>query len=515
MKRTFFYLFIFFMAKSTIAQSGLPMKKITIFKNGTALVVREGTIPLKGTLGLLPIPTFALSGTYFLGTAKENPIKNLEFKNDTIKRKEKVSSLWHLVAANIGKNATISFSPMQKIDKQISGKILDVDLNAGIAKVKQENGKVASISSTDIYLVETAEEGNSMYMADSITRMINIHTEKSGESIAAQEFYMQSNINWMPSYFLKLKDAQNARLEMKAIVENFSDELNDVETELIVGAPQMINSGELDPMTYDYYTATNEAAALQKNYMYSNAMQTKSNYAALDAAAPARDFESNFQTQGEKLDDQYIYKIGKISLKRESKGSFPIFANNLEYKHKYEASIYDKTNFFNTRFCDNAETLFDVYHSLEIKNVSNVPLTTAPVTVINEKEQFLAQDEIKYTPIGATANVRLSKAIDIVLKNTEEETFRNEAAKKVGKVNYAQVKLKGTVLVENFSDKDVAMTVKKEVNGAVLSATDEGKILKKKSYNYYNPFSEIKWDITVKKGEKRTINYEYEVFFVM
>src|SRR5579864_8689825 len=104
--------------------------------------------------------------------------------------------------------------------------------------------------------------------------------------------------------------------------------------------------------------------------------------------------------------------------------------------------------------------------------------------VLNDKEQFIAQDELKYTPVGSSTSIRLSKAVDIIMKNTEEEKSREDNAKKIAKTNYSKVVLKGTVNVDNYQNKEVTITVTKSMNGSVLSQSDNGKVTKNKSYNY-------------------------------
>ena len=509
-----YVLIMLLLANTCFAQNSLPVKKISIFKNNTAMVVKEGTAPMHSGRATIPVPGHTIYGTFFLGTPKENPIKNMSVVNDTLKKQQKALAVWQLIAGNIGKAATISFTPAQKVDKFISGRILSYSLQTGLIQVKEDNGKVASIASTDVYEVEFSEESNGFYMADSIQRSLILTPQNTADNISLEEIYMETGINWMPSYFLKLKDDKTARLEMKATIENFSEGLNDAETELIVGAPQMTNSGTPDPMTYDYQTV-GVPSAPATGYLYSNAMQTRSAMAykeAADESSPA--FESTFTTSGEKNGDMYIYKIGKISIGKNSKAIYPIFAGNIEYKDKYEGTIYDKTNFGSTRSADNEETPFDVFHSLEIKNSASVPLTTAPITIVNDREQFLAQDNLNYTPVGAPSTIRLSKAVDIIMKNAEEESTRTDNAKKIGKQVYSSIKLKGRVTIENFQDKEVTVSTTKEVNGDVSTSSDSGKIVKHKGAARINPYTQIKWDVKLAPNEKKTLTYEYEVFFV-
>ncbi|MES2620481.1 MAG: hypothetical protein V4615_06485 [Bacteroidota bacterium] len=500
-------------ALSTLsAQTSLPIKKVTVFKNATAMLVKEGNAAVKdGSVGLA-IPEQTLFGAFFIGSGKDNAVKNVVFKNDTLKRKSPSTSVWQFLAGNVNKAVTIAYTPTQGIDKTVSGKVLSYDLYSGIMKFAADGGKTMVMNVNQIYQADFKEDPTNFYMADSIKRMMVLKPEKAADNIALQEIYMTGGINWIPSYYLKLKDDKSARLEMKATVENYAEDLKDAETELVVGAPQMSYSGKMDPMTYDYLTVSGNVGRggyAAKSYLQSNAMAAD----GLEMAEKVY-FDNSFSTEGEKMGDMYIYKLGKITLPNQSKGSFPIFAGNVDYKDKYEGTVHDITNYFNNRFVPQDERIFDIFHSLEVKNTSSVPLTTASVMVLNEKDQFVAQDELKYTPVGSTSNIRLSKAIDIIMKNSEDEKNREDNAKKIGKVTYSKVILKGSVNVDNFQNKEVTVSITKSLSGTVLAQSDGAKVTKVNSYNYINPNSNIKWEVNLKANEKKTLTYEYEVYFV-
>lgn len=501
-----------FAALQVFAQNALNSKKVTIYKNGTALIVNEGNAKTKNGNAVLPLPEKVLYGAYWIGSGKENSIKQISFKNDTLKKQKRCENVAEFLAGNIGKQATVYFTAANAIDKSLTGNILDFYQPTQMLKFKTDKG-TSWISAKNIYQVEFKEQENTTFLADSLKKMIVVQPEKNAASIALQEFYLQSGINWVPSFFLKLKDDKNARLEMKALIENGGEAIDNAETEVVVGAPQLAFGLKADPMTYDYITNDNPPAApnYAGNGQYNYKMVRSMAIAEADAAGA---FEETFSTEGEKSGDLYFYKLGKISLAKGAKGSFPIFGKELEYKNKYECNIPDHVNFYATRFTNNEENKHDVFHSLEIKNTSGVPLTSAPVMVLNEKEQFLAQDNMNYTPQNATTSVRLSKAIDVVLKNQEEETNRNDSYKKVGKSNFGKVVIKGNITIENFQATAIVLNVTKNVTGEVLKQSDNGSVIKKK--NYYtgtNPTSEIKWELNLKPNEKKTVTYEYEVLY--
>lgn len=491
------------------AQQPLPLKKITIFKNGSCLLAREGKTAVKDGAARLPIPQEVLFGGYWIGATGGNTIQSLTFKKDRFEKKETAKEFWQYLSGNVGKAVTVSI--MAKNNETISGKIVGFEKESGIVKLKQDNGKITFLQTANIFQLDFNEEANSSFVQDSALRMVLLKPEKATNELNLQQLSMQAGVNWVPSYLLKIKDEKTARLEMKAVVENGIEDINDAETELVVGSPQMYFGMRRDPITYDYLTTD---GASSQEFQQPSQMLSNVAFARMDKVAEAESaFGGSFSTEGEKSGDLYIYKIGKISLPNRSKGSYPVFASPVEYKHKYEGVIPDKTNYYNSRFIDNNETNFDVYHSLELRNNTQVPFTTAPVLVVTEKEQFLAQDILKYTPVGGTVDVKLSKAIDIVMRNAEEESQRNDSYKKINSFMYSRVVVKGSINISNLQSKEVTVNVKKLLAGTVLSQSDGGKAVKTGIGYDNNPGSSIAWEIKMPVNSKKTLNYEYEVLY--
>lgn len=515
MKKSLIPVFLMAFAVSAVCQNSLPLKKVSIFKNTTSMIVKEGTLQNNNGQFVLPIPGQVLFGTYWLGSNKENNLKSITFKTDTLKKISEAKNISQLIVSNIGKQVSVINYKSEKISGKITG-----FLNAGeIAKIKADNGKTVYAEVRNLVQIEFTDDNNSSMQSDTITRFISIQPEKKSESLNLQECYLQLGFNWIPSYLLKLTNDKDARLEMKATVENYSENLNDVETELVVGSPQVYFGLRQDPLTYNYVTSNSGSygttARWDNNAMrndMSNMMQVQTATTSIGDGRYGY-IESDFETEGEKNNDLYYYNLGKISLEKNSKGNFPVFSIALEYKNKYEANIPDKVNYSSYQYCDNSETNYDVFHSVEFKNSSKFPFTTAPVMVIADKSQFLAQDLLKYTPTGATTTVKLSKAIDILLKNSEEEINRADNVKKIARTSYSKVILKGTVHIENHQQKAVTIEIVKNINGTATNAG--GATFKKvKAYNNVNPAGELKWEITMNAGEKKQLNYEYEVYFV-
>ena len=219
------------------------------------MMVKEGTVPVKEGGVDMPIPDQVLFGTFFMGSPKDNAIKNVVFRNDTIKKKDQSRAVWQFLAGNINKPVTINYTPTQGIDKAVSGKVLSYDLYNGLLKFLTDAGKTLVMHVGSIYQADFKDDPSTYYMADSIKRVMVIKPEKPVNDISLQQIYMTGGINWIPSYFLRLKDDKTARLEMKATIENYAEDLSETDMELVVGAPQMIYSNKPDPMTYNYLSS--------------------------------------------------------------------------------------------------------------------------------------------------------------------------------------------------------------------------------------------------------------------
>jgi hypothetical protein len=222
---------------------------------------------------------------------------------------------------------------------------------------------------------------------------------------------------------------------------------------------------------------------------------------------------TTYTTEGEKTNDLYMYNLGKVSIPMNSKASFMIFSQKIPYKDVYTVNIGDVINYCSTKYINNdPNRKYNVFHSLKLENTSKNPLTTAPVFILDENLQPLAQDEIKYTPVGGDVSVQLSNAVDVRIKNSEEEVKVVERAKVESKVVYNKVTIKGTIEVNNLQDKKINLNLYKDINAKVIEASHNGVIKKSGRYSGLNPFTQINWEIPVEKNEKVEINYQYEVF---
>jgi hypothetical protein len=153
---------------------------------------------------------------------------------------------------------------------------------------------------------------------------------------------------------------------------------------------------------------------------------------------------------------------------------------------------------------EDEENLIQAYHSYLITNNSNAPLTTGAALVLNQNGQPLSQAQLTYTPVKGSSEMQLSKAIDVQVKNEEEESSRGKSTiKKTGSLYYEKVNTTGTVTITNYKDKKVKIRVTKLIGGTFSTASNNGKARKNRTAN------EVYWEVEIEAGAKLSLSYEY------
>jgi hypothetical protein len=583
MKKTTLSAFALISALVTHAQ--LQPTKLSVFSNGTFFEQKEGKLKFNNNTAHVDLPGTILQGTFWLAGSNDIKIKQIDVAVDTVKKVKNSQFLDDFLAGNEGKNVTLRFTPAlttvaNPILRSLTGTLVSFNKQSGLIKLKTTEGKIILINADNLNDIDLDANANETFKDDTLIRRASIYLDKPATEAPFNQVTMQTGLQWQPSYFIKLENDKDARLIMKATVENGTEvDYDKIDLDLVVGSPQLFFGTAVDPVSNFYIP--DPAAADPYNYRWSfdgdgtedgwdyrgikaggrfrraftrnedfarqtyNVTVTDANGAtmyepSIDGVMPVTsgqpamyntlsgvvDFTStgayqvalditgdkDYSSEGKKSADLYYYHAGKVSLPRNVKTLLPISQNTISYKHVYEANVGDITNYaYNRAVLTDEPKPVDVFHSLKITNKTAAPLTEAPVFVVNEKEDPIAQDKLNYTPINEDASIKLSKAIDVSVKGKEEETGKDEKARKFNKKTYDKVMLKGTLDVANYLDKPITLTLKKALRGEVTK-TDGGAVTKPGRFLDINPVSLIKWEVDLKPGEKKTIVYEYEVY---
>ncbi len=491
MRKQHLVLMFFFIWCFSSAQSVLTPTQINVFKNGTYYIVKEGTVYPKLNKVSLDVPVLPLLGTYWINTAKDVNISKITYITDTLKSKTTAENIPEIVKANKGKLVRVSYKCDDKTSKEINGVLQNYFEMSGMLKIKTADAKTVYVLVSGINDFAVEETPADKLTNDSLVRHANIEFDKSYTSTNLKLVYMQTGIQWVPSYNIKLISDKELQLEMKGLVENDAEEINNCDLTLTVGNPQFFYGFTVDPLAYQsqssvasfYPTTKSGGLGYYGNVQAQEDKKSEPPYDAYDTVISTPTYSwndySTYSTDGEKTNDLYMYKLGKVSLKMGTKSSFLMFSMNLPYKDVYEVDIYDVVNYsYNSYIGNDPEQKFNVYHSLKLTNTTTNPLTTAPVFVMDENLQPLSQDQMKYTPVSSTVSVQLAKASDVIVKNTEEEGAKSDDTKKYGRETYMKVTIKGSVVVENLQTKKITLSLTKSLTAEVTTTSDSGIVKK-------------------------------------
>lgn len=554
------------------AKAQLKPTKLSVFSNGTFYQKSEGQLKFTNNRASIDLPGTILYGTFWLAGENTAKVKQIDVSIDTIKKIKQSQFIDDFLVGNEGKNMTLRFTQPAisgvSTLRTITGSLLNFNSQTGLIKFKTLDGKVLIINTDKLNDIDLDAGANETFKDDTLIRRAKIILDKPLAEASFNQVSMQTGLQWQPSYFIKLENDKDARIIMKATVENGTEvDYNNIDLDLVVGSPQLYFGSKTDPVSdfyipvpyggtgaYSYaWDAQGESTintrgardgSFRREYrkgdainyldgdydgkilytepvtggvpaMYGNVSSGIISLPSLEAV----DFEryditadKDYSSEGKKSADLYYYHAGKVSIPKGAKTLLPISQSSINYKHVYEATIGDINNYAaNKSIIVEEQKIIDVFHSLKLTNKTNAPFTEAPVFVVNENEDPIAQDLLKYTPINEETSIKLAKAIDVSVKTKEVEQSKDEKAKKINRKSYDKVVLKGTLDVANYLDKPITLTLKKALRGEVTKP-DGGTVIKPGKFLAVNPVSLIKWDVELKAGEKKTIVYEYEVY---
>lgn len=339
--------------------------------------------------------------------------------------------------------------------------------------------------------------------------------------------YLEKGFGWTPSYLISLQDEKTAQITMQAVVVNDAEDIHNADVFFVVGVPNFAYSGIPSPMALQQSLADmmREAQNLNANQRSLNSNALMGQRIAPVAAEMVAVADEGFSTEVNELvgapeEDLFLYSHSGTTLARGERATYDVFSGSIAFEHIYEWDIPDTSrvdpygnmqNVYNASGTSDKSAMNNVWHSLSLKNSSKFPWTSAPAMVISGAKP-VAQDTLLYTPKGASSNLKVTVATDIRASQEELEVERQEGVSHRPGYNYDAVTVEGTLKLENYKSKDVHMLVRKSLHGTVLSSTDDGKAEKlAQGIVPENPSSLLRWDLTLKADEKKTITYRYKI----
>lgn len=483
----------------------LQPSRLSIFKNGTYFIKKSATVNVQNQSFTIPAPTNVLMGSFWLATSKDATVKSIQIKQDTFRIPHVCQSMEDYLKASINKFVTLYYGSFST--DSIAGILLDFNPITRSLKVRNRNNKI-EIFSSDTYNHFVMNEDNNSVQTDSIAPLASIKLNQNVASTMASTLSLEKGIQWVPSYLLTIVNDKEATLSMKATIINNGESYFNTEMDIIIGKPELFYGDVLDPICTNFLNNI-VFGAREYNQMSYNFGNTASRY---DAAETEKEEDGTGNEgedkEGSKLEDLYIYKLGKIDLEKGAATIIPVSTATIKYEDLYTVDLP-----INSTTNDKANPI-EVFHKYKILNSGNAPLTTGSVLVINQNELPIAQSQIKYTPAKGEQEVNISKAIDVQVRNEETEGKREKSNKKLSDgVMYDKVNYNGRIFLQNLQNKTIKIKISKSATGFATATSVNGKIKKvKDEYTSVNALSMMEWEVELAAGQKMELTYNYFAF---
>jgi len=443
------------------------LRRVAVFRDGYGFYVREGRVKLENGWVTTNFVPNAIRGTVWVYPLdSQDRIDTVIVTRDNKIALGSPAEMKQRLSDKVGLNISVVLKNNQRFEGVLS-RLLDdmLLLQVGAAFTAIPYDQIASISLVGFPI------------------RVKFDTKDPNKVTGVGIAYLQEGIRWEPSYVLTIQKGK-AVLNLRATMQNTTERLENTDVLFVVGSPFVVNRGLQDMIALLPPDA-------QKGILEDRAPMAEEGAGA--GAGRLQETKLAAPLSGEEAGELYYYLKPGFSLATNDIAMVSIFSERVEIAPRFEWNADGE----------------DVFYLLDIKNPTQQPLTTGSVFVI-ENEKPLGQETIKYTPPGATAEVRLSRGIGIRVKRQEAEIKRG-AAVKVGDSMFIPVTIKGTLNIYNFREDKAIVKITKTARGKVLELSDNGIVRETQVLRgEVNPINDLEWTIQIPAKGMKEITYSIE-----
>ncbi|MBI4568506.1 MAG: hypothetical protein HY719_08910 [Planctomycetes bacterium] len=510
--------------------SRLPVREVTVFKDGHAFVLHEGALPVEadGTVVIdnLPAPVI---GTFWPYVAEgSGKLKSVTAGRRLVRVVRTALTLRELVEANTGAEVVVRDAGLRD-SGEYRATIIGF-LERGIAEVAAstpDGAEAPQPQKSNLLQLKTTEGTRIVPFEALVTlRFLGKYTSRVVEDVPrhvltlridwgdeppAKEAvvgitYLQKGIRWIPGYRVELDGNGKAVAKLQATLLNELTDVKDAAVNLVVGVPSFTFQDTLDPMAQSRFLQQTAAGLSQyfqtdsrTAYGMSNGLMTQvpmmlqqsragEHYRPSPAPAPPPAEEPDLGPEVDtsaKNDDLFVFVVSGVTLKKGERMVLPVSRTTIAYQDVYTLDLpyAPPTEFRKTTPGAQAQELArmlnapKVMHKVRLTNpaANAQPLTTAPALILKEN-RVLAQAMMTYTAPGARSDLTITAAVNVKIAKSETEVERQPNAAKWNSVALQRVDLEGRVSLTNLSRREALVEVTRYVLGNVDSATDGGAV---------------------------------------
>ncbi len=556
----------------TAAADDLPVREITIFKDGHAFVLHEGEVTAnqQGEVELdhLPMPVI---GTFWAYSSDPKArLASVVASRRMVSVPQTPLTPIEMLEANVGARVLISENGEQEYQAKVLGIPLrrgdeflhneDVDRVSDMALRMPERGShvllevekgVKVVNVDRISGLTFLDKPQGKVLREEIRSSMRLRFGGKQRPEATAEVgmvYLQKGVRWIPSYHVEIDGAGSAHVRLQATLVNELADLDEVTAHLVIGVPSFAFADTVDPISLQE-TMVQLSSAFQRDnqtaFAFSNAIMSQQIAVAPRGAHVARerpiiDLGPDVATGG-KHEDLYVFTIEGVKLAKGERMVLPVAEVTLPYRDIFKLELPftpppEIRSHVNNQQQAQLARLFQtpkVKHNLRLDNTSRQPLTTAPALVF-ERGRLLAQGLITYTASGSSSDLEVTTAVDISARCSDREVKRTPDATRWSGSSLDRVDLEGSVQLVNHRGLAIDLEVERQVLGHIDSAGLLGTFEQNpvnqsgwmaatpwwwSSYNWphwwyhVNPVGTVEWTLKLEPEEAVEIPYSWHYFW--
>ncbi|MHC4647882.1 MAG: hypothetical protein ACYTBJ_20660 [Planctomycetota bacterium] len=551
------------------AVADMPVKEITVFKDGHVFVLHEGRAPTSSAgdvvLDYLPRP---ILGTFWAYAADSKArLAGVVSSRRVVSVDRTALTVRELIEANVGRKVRISQDDVPPYQCTIFG--VPTRSTAELTRTSPPGTPEELPQRGDVVLLKL-EEGVKAVPIDRIEEVTFI--DEPAATLGREEFrnvmtlrldwqkrkpektanvgmvYVQRGIRWIPNYRIDIDGKGNAVVKLQATLINELADVEDVKAHLVIGVPRFVFHETPDPISLQETVARLSGVFREDSrtaFSFSNSIMTQVQVEPRGRASRGGDvidLGPDAAASG-KNEDLYIFTLEHVTLKKGQRMVVPVAEYKLKYSDVFTLDLRFgpppevRHRLNNDQQAQIARLMSGpkVMHKIRVENKAECPLTTAPVLLL-KSGRIIGQSMMRYTPVGASVDLELTTAVDIAVKKLDNETGFTPDAEKWDGHRYGRRDLAGKIHVTNHGEESIHLEVCRSVLGHIDSATQSGAIEHLDRYEgnwmtvdgtpfwwtwynwphwwyYFNTVARVTWKVELKPKASVDLEYNWHYFW--
>lgn len=530
-----------------------PIRTVSMFKNGLAVITREIEVDGPGTYVLEHAPT-AVHGTFWVESdavvTTRTMSRRIEVPLDPSagqNLREELTGRMVTVRTDhddlVYRGKVVALTPGAS-DQQWSRSYETIQRYWWSYSSHNMNNRIAQ-PRTGALILDTGDERHYIMPeriasvtvhdpADTMMRMqpvleFTVEEPEDGESVGDGNriitlTYLTKGITWAPAYLTNLGEDGRVELVQQATIRNELESIEGAEFFLISGFPNI---------EFSHVDGLNSPAATIAAFFSQLNQQVASGRTAQSSVTSQAAFISNLQPtpQGTAIDlgeladagssDLHYQSIGSVDLEAGASVVLRVASGEAEYERFVDWTIADTRDVYgrpiqvHNRHTGQREAPkpSDPWDAVKFRNPLGFPMTTAPMMVL-DGGNFAGQSMSYWTNPREAVIARLTKALSVRAEHFEEE--REGARRNTRRHHWSGwiATVDVEIRIVNNRATPIELEIRREFSGDLMESDLEpssNRLLESGTHSY-NPRRELKWEIPLEAGEERIVKFSYEVF---